>query len=468
MQLTKNFLYFEFVFRYLNLFLSTIFSFLIIRILTSRISVDTYGNYSLIYSFSTLINILINFGIPNLATKIYLKLKTENKKSTFINSVLAIQLISFGILLLIFTIINTFFLNLNNLIYLAFIYSISSIFSFNWYYSLMRKFYIIIFKNLSLSFLTMTSYFFINDDNFIFFITFIFLLNIIVELTIFLLYFRKKITFKSINFDFLSQTLKYLFISINIFIFVNTDIFIISLLLDNYNVGIYAFAVKIFSFFKNVFAVIILSSQPKIQKLFSINNSSAVYFSKIVIKTITILLAAVIPFLILNSKKIILIFTNSSVYTEANISLIILFLALPFSILGWANNYLLQVNFNRERSILSSTFIASFFNLTFNLIFVSKFGIVAAALTTLIAEIIIFILSIIDLKSLNLIKFPHSKFFILIFINFFSIIFINLLLDIDFIFSVGLHIVLFFSVNFIYIFYFYKGYTHQLKEIIYE
>lgn len=169
-------------------------------------------------------------------------------------------------------------------------------------------------------------------------------------------------------------------------IYVNSDITVLGLLTNDYRVGIYTIASKIYSVIKQVLSAIIIVSIPRLSLLWGENRKKE--YTKLANKILYMLVMLVIPAtvgLFSLSKQVILLISTKE-FISAYAPLCILSIALIFCLFNWFFTSCVLIPAKREKQVLFATVFAATVNLALNFILIPNFKENAAALTTLIAE----------------------------------------------------------------------------------
>lgn len=176
-------------------------------------------------------------------------------------------------------------------------------------------------------------------------------------------------------------------------IYVNSDVLMLGLFATDLNVGLYSVSVKIYSVVKSLLNAITLAVLPRLSLLSTKENKDEYFIlgEQILHACIILILPAIVGLFLL-SKDIILLLSGQS-YLSATSSLKLLTLALGFSVLAnFFINAILIIN-NEEKYALNITLIAGFVNIALNFIMIPLLKQDGAAITTIIAECIVAILS---------------------------------------------------------------------------
>lgn len=175
-------------------------------------------------------------------------------------------------------------------------------------------------------------------------------------------------------------------------IYVNSDMTILGILGSNYNVGLYSCSAKIYSAIKNVLAAILVVSIPRLsyyiglKKFEDFENTLSEIFNSLVLFMVPTIVG-----IFLLSKEIIFIFSGEK-YLPGYTSLKILSIALLFCLFAWFFGQCILLTLKKEMYILKATIVSAIVNIGLNLVLIPLFKEDGAAITTVIAEAIAFII----------------------------------------------------------------------------
>lgn len=171
----------------------------------------------------------------------------------------------------------------------------------------------------------------------------------------------------------------------------NIDSIIIGYMRSNAELGLYSAAYKIVFFLTNVIAMIFMPLFPIMIEYYEQNNKKSLDKLMNLISKIIIMLAFPICIggIILSKKIILLLFGKQYIESYHTLAILMIYIFLLFmrETYGYALNA-----WNMENKYLKVVLISSITNLILNLIFIPKYGIEAAACTTVFSEIINYIL----------------------------------------------------------------------------
>lgn len=194
-------------------------------------------------------------------------------------------------------------------------------------------------------------------------------------------------------------------------IYVNSDITLLGLMKSNYIVGLYSVSSKIYQIVKTLIAALLMVTIPRLAMLFGKNRLKE-YKSILFSLTNTLVLIALPASvgLVMLSKEIVLLISGKE-YLRATNSLAILSLAYIFSILAWILTDCVLIPSKREKYVLRSMGSSAILNVLLNIILIPPMNEDAAALSTVLAEMCIFIVNYHYAKDLVSDIFTSRKFF---------------------------------------------------------
>ena len=175
-------------------------------------------------------------------------------------------------------------------------------------------------------------------------------------------------------------------VSITTVIYVSSDITILGHFMSDADVGIYTMASNIYSVVKQVISAVIVVSIPRMA--YYLGNKLEEDYKRlaqtVLNSLITLLLPAIIGLAFLSHH--VLSVMGGDEYVSGRSALIVLACALLFAIMAgfYANGYLLLVK--KDKLYLFATVLSALLNIGLNFVLIPKFGIIGAAITTLIAE----------------------------------------------------------------------------------
>lgn len=172
-------------------------------------------------------------------------------------------------------------------------------------------------------------------------------------------------------------------------IYVNSDIVMLGFMTDDNEVGVYSVAVKIYTIAKSVINALVVVAIPRLVSHYAQKQMDQ--YRTLCGNILKYCLALLIPFgvgLFLLSEEAILIISGEG-YIAAAPSLRILSVALLFAVLSNFFGNAILVATRKEKAFLKITIIGGLVNVLLNFVFIPIFGQIGAAITTLVAELIV-------------------------------------------------------------------------------
>lgn len=206
-------------------------------------------------------------------------------------------------------------------------------------------------------------------------------------------YVRFHFTFKCNWKNHLKPILIIFSTKIAITIYVNSDKTILGLLTNDYQVGLYSVAVKIYSIIKEILVAMVTVLIPRFSVMLNTGSRDETnnFFSK-VFCTLSVLLIPASVGLFVMAPEIIYTIAGAE-YFEASVTLRILSIATIFSLYANIFTTCILVPVRKEKLVFYSTIISALINVGLNFILIPIWGMNAAAATTVIAELITLIMA---------------------------------------------------------------------------
>ena len=177
------------------------------------------------------------------------------------------------------------------------------------------------------------------------------------------------------------------------FIYVNSDITILGLMKNNYIVGTYTISSKIYSIVKTVISAGLSVTVPRLALLYGKKRMREYQLTlNNLVNSLLLLTLPVMTGLIMLSKEVILIVSGPH-FIRSVTSLRILTLSYLFSILAWILNDCVLIPSKQEKKVLVSTTLSAVLNIIFNIALIPYLDENAAAISTLLAELCMFIVN---------------------------------------------------------------------------
>lgn len=181
--------------------------------------------------------------------------------------------------------------------------------------------------------------------------------------------------------------------SIAVSVYVSSDITMLGFFCGDTLVGVYSFATKIYTILKQLVHAMIIVSIPRIA--YVIKNQPEKYnrYMNMLFQGLTIVLLPIAVGTFCISENIVL-FVGGIQYVSGSSSLRLLSIALVFAIYSALFTNCVLIANGHENKCLISTLISAMVNISINLILIPQIGLIGAAITTIIAEVINFILQV--------------------------------------------------------------------------
>lgn len=181
--------------------------------------------------------------------------------------------------------------------------------------------------------------------------------------------------------------------SIAVSIYVSSDITILGFMCNDTVVGIYSVSVKIYTIIKTVLISILAVTIPRLAYHIGDNNHAEfVKTVKVLLFTLCSIAAPCVVGIIALSDEIVLLVAGNK-YTSASSSLRLLGVALMFCLLSWCWGQCVLITMKMEKVLFVSTLISAIVNVILNIILIPYMAENAAALSTIIAELICMVIN---------------------------------------------------------------------------
>lgn len=195
---------------------------------------------------------------------------------------------------------------------------------------------------------------------------------------------------KSLNWKkHIKPILMILFYSAMISIYSNADIVMLGVMKNNSVVGIYSVATKIYGIAKNIFIAALTVLLPRMSAYLGENRIAEI--KKTICNTMILLLIGLVPAIVLlayYAETVILIVAGKD-FLQGTESLQLLSIALLFAIVSSLLTTNIMLPNRQENKITILVTVSAVSNVILNVLLIPMWGTSAAALTTVIAEIIV-------------------------------------------------------------------------------
>lgn len=183
------------------------------------------------------------------------------------------------------------------------------------------------------------------------------------------------------------KAILYLFgIALTVQIYVKSDVAILGFLRSDSEVGIYTIASKVYTIVKSLLNAVITVTIPRLAVFLGENDKTA--YSKLLVKLKSWLVAIVFPCVIglLMVSNNVMQLIGDDEYISGSDALRILCIALAFAVFGCYYSNGIMVVQKQEKIFFIATIISALENIILNIILIPRWGMNAAAFTTVLAE----------------------------------------------------------------------------------
>lgn len=168
---------------------------------------------------------------------------------------------------------------------------------------------------------------------------------------------------------------------------------ILGLIKGDYAVGIYSVSLKIYTISQSLLSAILTVTIPRLSMLYGKKLFGD--YSRLLSKLINLLIVLSLPAavgLAMLSKNVVLIIAGEKYIPSAN-SLSIISWAIIFSLYSWIFSDCVLLPAKRENKLLINTIITAIFNILINLILIPFWSYDAAAVSTVLSELLVMLLN---------------------------------------------------------------------------
>lgn len=175
-------------------------------------------------------------------------------------------------------------------------------------------------------------------------------------------------------------------------VYINSDVTILGLLRSDSEVGIYYMAGKIYTLCKTLMNAIIIVITPRVA--YYLGLGKVVEYKEMLNSLrkglLTLVIPCVVGLFMMSDNVIVLI--ASKEFISGSMSLRILCVAMLFAVLGCYYSQGVLIPNRCEKGFLIATIVSAFVNIILNFVLIPIYGINGAAIATVIAEIIVYII----------------------------------------------------------------------------
>lgn len=378
--------------------LNLIFPLITFPYVSRVLSVDGIGIYNFSSTYVNYFSLLASLGIATYAVREGAKYRDDKEQiNTFASEVFTINIISTVIAYILLLLSLIIFKNLHNYVSSILIFSLQILFTTvgtEWVYTIYEDYsYItirsIIFKILSIGLL----FIFVRNANDYLWYAGITVFAGVGSNILNWLHAKSFINIKlvkKINWKYHLKPILVIFAStVAVNIYVSSDTTILGLLKDDYAVGIYSVAVKIYNIAAGLIGGLLVVTIPRLAML--LGKKRLKEYNKVlsqVINTISVLVLPAAVGLIMLSKEVVLVVAGKK-YIDSVLSLQIITTAFIFSNFSTIFNQCVLIPAKRENASLRNTIITGIVNIALNFVLIPFMSYDGTALSTVIAEFMV-------------------------------------------------------------------------------
>ena len=177
-------------------------------------------------------------------------------------------------------------------------------------------------------------------------------------------------------------------------VYLNSDITMLGLYLNDDQVGVYTVTSKIYSMIKSVINALVMVTVPRFSLYVSSKRMEE--YRATLKKISNVLIIALIPTvigMIMEAKNIIITLAGKEYLKGLNVIRILSF-SIIFAVFSCFFSYAILLPNKKEKGFMLATVTAAIINILANIILIPILGINGAAITTLLAEVVVFIICI--------------------------------------------------------------------------
>ena len=420
----------------LSVITSLVVPIIMLPYLVRTLGVETYGQMKYAMSLVSYMTLFATLGIPAYGLHKGSKyIEDKAALNIFLSQLVAIEIGITTIATIIFVlIINKVPLlhDIKLLLVILVIESIISVVTFVWIFQIYEYFHILSMINIVSQWLLLIMIFIVvrNNDDVILYgliILCVAIIKLLISFSYTRKYFRFKIALKGILLHF--RPLLYFFIiSLAYRIYIDSDIVIIGIILGNEAVGLYSVAAKIYFIIKQLYSSIIVVIVPRVNRLVYTHNIKNA-------ENITTDIWNVVIWLLLPTSMGLFFVAKELVYFVAGLKLLeavqvlkILSISLVFAVLSNVYANIILIPNGKEKLVSLAMIIAALINLILNITLIPNFGVIIAAVSTLLSEAIIYL--ILFVASLGVYKpTVYSKNICLVFLGITTIVGVHFIVE---------------------------------------
>ena len=366
------------------------------------LGVDNYGKINFGTSIISYIGLIAALGINNYAIREGARIKDNtNKLRSFVNEVYTVNMISTVVAYIVLGVLVAFWPKLHdyrNIIWIQSLVVIFTTLGADWINIIYEDYLFITIRYIicQLIAVLMMLFFVKSQDDYVLY-AFVSVLGTVLANIFNIVHIRKSLDIH-LSLKISSQLKKHFIPILIIFgssvatlIYINSDVTILGVLTNDATVGYYSVSVKIYSLIKQLMNAFLVVSIPRISKELAMEETGKVNSQlDSILSILLIIIGPVIVGLVMLSQNIIILFAGQE-YVQGTQSLIILAIALGFATLACYYINVIMLPNRMEKEILIATIFSAIVNIVLNFILIPHYGASAAAFTTVISEMIMFL-----------------------------------------------------------------------------
>lgn len=407
--------------------MSIIFPLITYPYITRVLQPEYLGKINYANSIVSYYSLIAALGISTYAVREVAKCRNNREKlNTLVNEIFTVNMITTGIAYILLILTLGLVVELRAYISLVLILSLSIIFTtlgVDWINSAFEDYFIIAVRSIAVQCINLILVFCLvqsQEDYYRYAFLMVFT-NIVICAWNFI-YCRRYVSIRLTKRCCFLKHIKYLLVffanNLAITIYCNSDSTMIGWFVGDACVGIYSVAVKVYTIIKSLLAAVYSVCIPRLSNLYA--NNQAKEANNLITSIVNCLMLVLFPamaFLIIMAKPIIMILAGNS-YIDGAFTLQLLSIALLFAILGGVVTNCINIPTGKEKITLKATVFAAVVNVGLNFVLIPMYKQNGAAITTIIAEMIVLgscvmfnkkVLSILNWKTLCT-NFLHAGF----------------------------------------------------------
>lgn len=364
---------------------------------------ENFGKYSFSSSFTGIIMVFATLGIETYAVREGSRIRDDKKAiSKFSSEIYSINLIamllSVAAMIMLVCCVPRF--NKNSILtYILSINIITFVTGRDWINSIYEDYFYITIRYILFQLISLILIFTLvhNSDDYILYTCITVVANsggYIANFFYTKRYVPLKITTK-LNLKKHLRPIIYLFgVALAIQIYIQSDVTILGFFRSDKEVGIYSLASKVYTIIKGLLNAVIMVVLPRLSNYLGRNDEKS--YNNLLMKLKNALYAFVFPCVVglfFESKNVMRLIGGNE-FTAGSTTLKLLCIALIFAVFGCYYAQGVLVPNRREKYFLIATIIAAVENIALNIIIIPYLGMEGAAITTVLAEMIVMLYSL--------------------------------------------------------------------------